>query len=109
MAVAIKDLPLCKALHNGKSHLAIALGTTACQNGHTAYFTTFHNMIEELRTAYKQNRFRRKLLKYSKPRLLMNEKIENTFKKLREMEANHIEIITERINQAATEYRIFSY
>jgi len=30
MAMAMCDLPLCKALHNGKTHLAIALGPKAC-------------------------------------------------------------------------------
>ena len=55
----------------GKSHLAIALRIAACQNGYSTYFTTFQNMIEDLRTAYKQNRLRRKLLTYSKPRLLI--------------------------------------
>jgi DNA replication protein DnaC len=53
----------------GKTHLAIALGVSACQGGYTCYFTTFQNLLETLRKAEEQNRLRRKLLTYDKPLL----------------------------------------
>jgi DNA replication protein DnaC len=55
----------------GKTHLAIALGIAACQGGYTCYFTTFQNLMENLRKAEEQNRLRRKLLTYNKPHVLI--------------------------------------
>lgn len=55
----------------GKTHLAISLGIAACQGGYTAYFTTFHNLIETLRKADQQNRLRRKLQTFNKPHVLV--------------------------------------
>jgi DNA replication protein DnaC len=55
----------------GKTHLAISLGIAACQGGYTAYFTTFHNLIEALRKADQQNRLRRKLQTFNKPHVLV--------------------------------------
>jgi DNA replication protein DnaC len=55
----------------GKTHLAIALGVAACQGGYTCYFTTFQNLMENLRKAEEQNRLRRKLLTYNKPHVLI--------------------------------------
>ena len=55
----------------GKTHLAISLAIAACQGGYTAYFTTFHNLIETLRKADQQNRLRRKLQIFNKPHVLV--------------------------------------
>lgn len=55
----------------GKTHLAISLGIAACQGGYTAYFTTFHDLIETLRKAEQQNRLRRKLQTFNKPHVLV--------------------------------------
>jgi DNA replication protein DnaC len=55
----------------GKTHLAIALGVAACQGGYTCYFTTFQNLMENLRKAEEQHRLRRKLLTYNKPHVLI--------------------------------------
>lgn len=55
----------------GKTHIAISLGVTACQNGFTSYFITFQELIEELRKAESQARLKRKLMSYTKPHLLI--------------------------------------
>ncbi len=55
----------------GKTHLAISLGVAACQNGYTCYFSTFQNLLENLRKAEEQNRLRRKLQTYNKPHVLI--------------------------------------
>lgn len=55
----------------GKTHLAIALGVSACQNGYTSYFTSFQMLMENLRRAAESNRLRRKLLTYCKPHVLV--------------------------------------
>lgn len=55
----------------GKTHLAISLAVAACQGGYTAYFTTFQNLLENLRKAQEQNRLRRKLQSYNKPHVLV--------------------------------------
>jgi DNA replication protein DnaC len=55
----------------GKTHLAIALGVAACQGGYTCYFTTFQNLMENLRKAEEQHRLKRKLLTYNKPHVLI--------------------------------------
>lgn len=55
----------------GKTHLAIALGVCACQNGYTSYFTSFQTLMENLRRAAEGNRLRRKLMTYCKPHVLV--------------------------------------
>lgn len=55
----------------GKTHIAISLGISACQHGYTTYWTTFQELIETLRIAHKQNRLKRKLQTFSKPKLLI--------------------------------------
>jgi DNA replication protein DnaC len=55
----------------GKTHLAVSLGITACQNGYTCYFLTFQDLILELKKAYSQGRLKRKLQTLNKPHLLI--------------------------------------
>jgi DNA replication protein DnaC len=42
-------LPLCKALHKGKTHLAVALAIKACQAGLSIYFTNMEDLIAKLK------------------------------------------------------------
>ena len=42
-------MPLCKALHNGKTHLAIALGIKACMAGYKVLFATIPLLINQLK------------------------------------------------------------
>ena len=70
-AVARPVLPLCKALHNGKTHLASALGYAACLKGHSVLFATAIDVINTLTAAQLAGRLKQELKKYIKPELLI--------------------------------------
>ena len=55
----------------GKSHLAQALGHRACLAGHLVLYTSAHRMLAQLRAARADNTYERKLLRYTKPDLLI--------------------------------------
>jgi len=55
----------------GKTHLAVALGLAAIEQGLTAYFVTAHSLVQDLRRAYVENRLERRLRVYTSPRLLI--------------------------------------
>lgn len=55
----------------GKSHLAIALGHTACLNGHSVLFTTAVDIINTLAAAQSAGRLKREFNRYLKPALLI--------------------------------------
>ena len=42
-------MPLCKALHNGKTHLAIGLGIKACLAGYKVMFATVPLLVNRLK------------------------------------------------------------
>lgn len=55
----------------GKTHLSIALGHTACLNGHTVLFTTAVDIINSLAAAQAAGRLKRELNRYLKPAVLI--------------------------------------
>jgi DNA replication protein DnaC len=55
----------------GKTHMAVSLGMSACQNGFTGYFITFQELIEILKKAHEQGRLKKKLQTLSKPHVLI--------------------------------------
>ena len=55
----------------GKTHLAIALGHTACLKGHSVFFTTAIDAINSLAAAQVAGRFRQELNRFLKPNLLI--------------------------------------
>jgi len=55
----------------GKTHLAVALGLQAIQNGYGVYFVTAHEFIEDLRKAYNEQRLDRRLRIYRAPKVLI--------------------------------------
>jgi DNA replication protein DnaC len=55
----------------GKSHLATALGHTACMRGYTVLFTTAIDVINALGAAQSTGRFHTELKKYLRPDLLI--------------------------------------
>jgi DNA replication protein DnaC len=55
----------------GKSHLALALGHTACLRGYTVLFTTAIDIINTLSAAQTNHTLKRELKKYVKPSLLL--------------------------------------
>jgi DNA replication protein DnaC len=59
----------------GKTHLAIALGLTAVQQGHRTLFTSAMSLIAALTKAYAENRLEERLKQYSLPKLLIIDEI----------------------------------
>jgi DNA replication protein DnaC len=55
----------------GKTHLAIALGHTACQNGHSVLYTTAVDIINTLAAAQSAGRLKREFHRYLKPTILI--------------------------------------
>ena len=55
----------------GKSHIAQALGHRACRAGHSAVYTSAHDMLTQLRAARADGSHDRRLLRYTAPDLLI--------------------------------------
>ena len=55
----------------GKSHLAIALGYTACQHGHSVLFASAIDIINTLAAAQAGGRLKAELNRYVRPQLLL--------------------------------------
>jgi DNA replication protein DnaC len=55
----------------GKSHLAIALGVTACLRGHSVLFTTAVDIINTLAAAHTMGNLKREMSRYLKPAILL--------------------------------------
>jgi len=55
----------------GKSHIAQALGHRACMAGHLVLYTSAHQMLGQLRASRADNSYDRKLLRFTKPDLLI--------------------------------------
>ena len=55
----------------GKTHLAIALGHSACLQGYSVLFTTAIDAINSLSSALAQGRLKQELARFSKPQLLI--------------------------------------
>ena len=64
-------MPLWKAFHNGKTHLAIALGRTAIERGYSVLFTPAMVMAASLSKAHAEGRLEERLTHYAKPKLLI--------------------------------------
>jgi DNA replication protein DnaC len=59
----------------GKTHLATALGYTACQEGHAVFFTNAIAVINDLTTAQKRGTLKSQLKKYHAPELLILDEV----------------------------------
>lgn len=55
----------------GKSHVAQALGHRACMAGHTVLYTSANAMLNELRASRADASYNRRLLRFTKPALLI--------------------------------------
>ena len=55
----------------GKSHISIAIGINAIDQGYTVLFTPLSDMLEDLYMSRADNSFRQKLKKYTQPDLLI--------------------------------------
>ncbi|MDH7490743.1 MAG: ATP-binding protein, partial [Anaerolineae bacterium] len=63
--------PLWKAFHKGKTHLSIALGIKACQNGYTVRFFTAAGLITRLVEAQNEKKLSRMLKELARVNLLI--------------------------------------
>ena len=75
MVLAIWLFPLCKALHNGKTHIATALGNQACLKNHTVLFSSAIDIVNNLMAAQKAGQLKQELRKYLKPTLLIMDEL----------------------------------
>ncbi len=85
----------------GKTHLSIALGVKAVEQGYTVMFTTLSEMMEDLYISRADNSFRQKLKKYTVPDLLIID--EFGLKKLGQMNVDDLyEVISKRYETSST-------
>jgi len=80
----IQELATLRFLHNnenvvflgppgvGKTHLAVALGIEAINEGHTVYFVNASAMVERLKSAVRKDKLDEKLRNYAKFKLIMH-------------------------------------
>ena len=64
-------MPLCGALHKGKTHIAIALGIEAVRAGREVRFVDCARLIEDLRDAHKRGILKNRLKYYTHSKLLI--------------------------------------
>ncbi len=85
----------------GKTHLSIALGVKAIEQGYTVFFTTLSTMLEELYMARADNSFRQKLRRYTQPDLLIIDEL--GLKKLNQTSVDDFyEVIAKRYETNST-------
>ncbi len=85
----------------GKTHLSIALGLKAIDQGYTVLFTTLSEMMEDLYIPRADNSFRHKLKKYTVPELLIID--EFGLKKLSQTNVDDLyEVISKRYEKTST-------
>lgn len=59
----------------GKTHLATAIGVEAASKRHLTYFISCHDLIQNLRKAYSENRLEARLKHYNKYKVLIIDEI----------------------------------
>jgi len=85
----------------GKTHLSIALGVKAVEQGYSVLFTTLSEMMEDLHMSRADNSFRQKLKKYVSPSLLIVD--EFGLKRLGQTNADDLyEVVSRRYESAST-------
>lgn len=85
----------------GKTHLSIALGIKAIEQGYTVLFSTLSEMMDDLYMSRADNSLRLKIRKYTKPDLLIID--EFGLKKLSQTNVDDLyEVISRRYESAST-------
>lgn len=85
----------------GKTHLAVALAITACQNGTSVYFTTLDQMIRSLAASDRAGKLDRKLYTYTrKSQLLVIDEV--GYLPLSRAEANYLfQVVAHRYERSS--------
>lgn len=85
----------------GKTHLSIAFGVKAVEQGYSVLFTTLSDMLDELYISRADNSFRQKLKKFSQPNLLIIDEL--GLKKLNQTSVDDLyEVIARRYEVSST-------
>jgi len=85
----------------GKTHISIALGVKAIEQGYCVFFTTLTAILEELYMARADNSFRQKLKRYTNPDLLIIDEL--GLKKLNQTSVDDFyEVISRRYETNST-------
>lgn len=85
----------------GKTHLSIAIGVKAIEQGYCVLFTTLSTMLEDLYMARADNSFRQKLKRYTQPDLLIIDEL--GLKKLNQTSVDDFyEVIAKRYETNST-------
>jgi DNA replication protein DnaC len=85
----------------GQTHLSIALGVKAVEQGYCVHFTTLSAMLEDLYMARADNSFRQKLKRYTQPDLLIIDEL--GLKKLNQTSVDDFyEVISKRYETNST-------
>lgn len=85
----------------GKTHLATAIGIEAASKRYLTYFISCHDLIQNLRKAYNENRLEARLKHYSKYKLLIIDEI--GYLPIDQLGANlFFQLITKRYEHTST-------
>jgi DNA replication protein DnaC len=85
----------------GKSHISIAIGNNAIDQGYTVLFTPLSDMLEDLYMSRADNSFRQKLRKYVQPSLLIVDEL--GLKKLNQTSVDDFyDVISKRYEASST-------
>ena len=85
----------------GKTHISIAIGNNAIDQGYTVLFTPLSDMLEDLYMSRADNSFRQKLMKYVRPNLLIVDEL--GLKKLNQTSVDDFyDVISKRYEASST-------
>jgi DNA replication protein DnaC len=70
-----RSLILCGKTGRGKTHLAVAIGYRAIQNGFETFCTTAAELVEDLSNAGKKGHLQESLLTYTRPHVLLIDEV----------------------------------
>src|SRR5215472_16020723 len=70
-----RSLILCGQTGRGKTHLAVAIGYRAIQNGFETFCTTAAELVEDLSNASNRGRLQESLLTYTRPHVLIIDEV----------------------------------
>jgi len=85
----------------GKTHLAVALGIKACQEGYNVLFSTLDDMLQVLKSSRADNSLSTRLKRYTLPQLLIIDEI--GYLPMGKEEAHlFFQVITKRYEKAST-------
>lgn len=85
----------------GKTHISIAIGNNAVEQGYTVLFTSLSEMLEDLYMSRADNSYRQKLMKYTRPDLLVVDEL--GLKKLNQTSVDDFyDVVSKRYEASST-------